>query len=190
VEVIEELFLFSLKILELLQSHFILPFDVLEHKVMLHDLSLGVFELLHLLIVQLLLNAESLNLFTCFMEWHNYLFIGFFLVHLVLLFESVFFLSISKLIFKLFDDVKIGVGDLLIVVLNVIVLLCMLRGKLFDSDVLFIFYLLNKPFAFSFHLFSQEKHLVFVFKLDLIGYSFIFLPYLGCLLVLFSCQGI
>jgi len=104
-EVIKELLLLSLEVLELLKPDFILPLDVFEDSVMVHDLSLGLFKFVHDLVMDTFLLWELLNLFWSFLERFNDLLVGFFLVHLLLLFAGVFFLGVSQLIFQLLDDV-------------------------------------------------------------------------------------
>jgi hypothetical protein len=69
--------------------------------------------------------TKLLNLLTCLLERFYYLLVGFLLVHLLLLLAGVFFLGISELIFELLDDIKISVGDLLVVVLNIGIFLIM-----------------------------------------------------------------
>ena len=118
------------------------------------------------------------------------MFVCFLLVHPLFLLSRVFFLGISKFIFELLDDVKVSVGDLLIVVLYVVVLLRMLLGQLLYRSILLVFNLLDEAFALPLHFFSDQEHLVFVLQLNFIGYPLVLLPHLSGLLVLLSSQRI
>jgi hypothetical protein len=93
---------------------------------MLHDLSLSVFQLLHDLVMDSLLLTEFLNFFTCLLQRLDNLLISLLLIHLLLLLTGVFLLCVRKFILQLFDNVKVSVGNLLVIVLNVSILFGML----------------------------------------------------------------
>jgi hypothetical protein len=90
-----------------------------------------------------LLLTELLHLVTGLLQRLNNLLIGFFLVHLLLLFAGVFFLGISKFIFQLLNDIQVCVGDLLVIVLDIVVFLGMLLCQLFYGLILLVFNLLD-----------------------------------------------
>mmetsp|Transcript_17426 Transcript_17426/g.16620 ORF Transcript_17426/g.16620 Transcript_17426/m.16620 type:complete len:245 (+) Transcript_17426:329-1063(+) len=190
VELIKELFLLPQEVLELLQSHFILPLDVFEDGIMLHDVFLTVFELLHNLIMDFLLVLQAVHIFIGLLERNHHLLVGFFLVPLGLLLGLIFPLGFIKFILELFDQIQVGVSDLLVIVFDVIVLLCMLACQVLDGCILLVFDLLNHLFSLPLHFFPQEEHLVLVLQLDLIGYPLILLPHLGGLLVLLPGESI
>lgn len=131
-ELLKQLLLLTFQILELLQADFILPLNLFEDRVLLHDVPLAFFKRAHDSVVLHLLLSKLLELLTCFLKRFDDLLVSLLLVHLLLLLSSVFLLSITKLILKLLDYVKIGVCDLLIVVLDVRVFPSMLGRELFD----------------------------------------------------------
>ena len=139
VEVVEQFFLLSLEILELLQPDFVLPLYVLQNGVMVHNCCLRCLQFRRYVIVFPFLFTQFLHLFTSFLERLHYLLVSFFLVHLLLLLRSVFLLGISQFIFQLLNDVQVSVRNFLIVILNVTVLLSMLLGEFLDSLILLVF---------------------------------------------------
>lgn len=154
-ELIKQLLLFLLKILELLQPNLILPLDILQYRVLLHDISLRALQTFHNSVVFNLLFAQSLNFLTGFLEGLNDLFVSLFLVHLLLLFCGIFFLRITKLILQLLNYIKVCVCYLLVVVLYVLVLLCMLLCKFFDSIILLVLDSMYHRLSLLFHLSSE-----------------------------------
>ncbi len=157
---------------------------------MLHDGCLSYLQLRHYFIMLSFLFTQFLDFFTGFLKRFNHLLVSFFLIHLLLLLASIFFLCICQLIFELFDNIQICICNLLIVVLNIVIFLGMLLGKFLNSLILFVFDLLDHSFPLSLHFLSQQKHFMLVLQLNFIGYSLEFSSYLGCLLVLILSQSI
>jgi hypothetical protein len=78
------------------------------------------------------------NLFIGLGEWLDNLIVGLLLIHLLLLFVTVLLSGISKLILQLLDDIEVGVGDLIVVVLDFSVLLSVLGSELGNGCILFL----------------------------------------------------
>ena len=105
IKVEEKLLFLTLQILELLQAHFILPLHILEDGVSLHDLTLGLSERAHNLVVLNLLLSQMLNLLASLLQGLHYLLVGLLLVELLLLFHSVLLTRVAQLVFQLLYDV-------------------------------------------------------------------------------------
>ena len=157
---------------------------------MVHDGSLSVFQLVHDLVVLLLLLSQLFDFLGCLLEGLHDLLVGLFLVHTLLLLSGVFFLCVSQFILEHLDDVQVRVGDLLVVVFDIIVLLGMLLSELLDGLVLFILDLLDKTLALPLHVLPDEEHFVLVLALNLVSDSLVLLPHLSSLFVLFTGESV
>lgn len=145
---------------------------------------MGLLKFAHDHVVSLLSLQKHFYLSVSLCQRLNDLVISFLLVHFGSLLFVVILSSLSKLVFQLLDDIKVGVCNLLIVRLDVSVFLGVLSGKLLDG---LIFLLLDKLDLLSplvLHFSSQIKHLLLVFGVDFVGDSFELVPGGGLLLVL------
>lgn len=187
-ELVEQLLLLSLQVLVLLETHFVLPLDVLKDSILLHDVVLGLLERAHDRVVLQLLLSQLLQLLVCLLERLNYLLVGLFLIHLLLLHRCVFLFRVTQLILQLLYDIKVCVRYFLIVVLDIIVFLLMFGSKVLNRLVLFGLDLENESLSLALHLFSQQKHLVLELQRDLIRDSLEFTAHLSGTLVEIFCQ--
>ena len=73
--------------------------------------------------------GENFHFLRCLLQRLHDLFVGLFLVELLLLLHGVLLPSIRELILELLDDIKIGVRYLLVVLLNFLVLLGVFLGE-------------------------------------------------------------
>ena len=168
-ELVEQSLFLLLKVLVLLKSNLILPFDFFGRGVIDGNLLLSLVEVAHDLVMSDLSLVQALDLLVALVEWLNNLAVGFGLVHLLLLLLSVFSPGFKKLFVKLFDDVQILVSDNGVVVLDVVVLLVVLVGQLQDGLILLVLDLLDLVLSLFLHLGSQIHHLVFEFLVDFVG---------------------
>jgi hypothetical protein len=125
-ELIEKLLLLFYQVIVLLESHLVLPLNLLASLIEVRDIFLSVVQLVHNSVVLLLLLLEEGHLFIGLGQGLNDLVVGLLLVHLLLLHIIVFLPCIDQLVLKLLNDVEVGVGDLSVVVLDIKVLLVML----------------------------------------------------------------
>ena len=95
----------------------------------------------------------------------------------------VLLVRVSKIVFKLFDDVEICVGDLRVVLLYVGVLLRVFRRQLLDCIVLLSFDPSDLRLPLFLHIASEQQHFVLERELDLAGDALVLLPDVGLLLV-------
>jgi hypothetical protein len=189
-ELIEELLFFPFEVLVLLEAHFVLPLDILEDGVLLHDMVLGLLERAHDRVVLELLLGELLQLLIGLLQGLHYLLVGLLLVHLLLLHRRVLLLRVTQLILQLLDYVQVCVRYFLIVVLDVIVFLLMFGSQVFNGLILFGLDLENKSLPLALHLFSEQEHLVLEFQRDLIRNSLEFTAHLSRTFVEIFCQRV
>jgi hypothetical protein len=154
-ELIEELLFFPFEVLVLLEAHFVLPLDILEDGVLLHDMVLGLLERAHDRVVLELLLGELLQLLVGLLQGLHYLLVGLLLIHLLLLHRRVLLLRVTQLILQLLDYVQVCVRYFLIVVLDVIVFLLMFGSQVLNGLILFSLDLENKSLSLALHLFSE-----------------------------------
>ena len=88
-ELIKQFLTLSFKILELLETYFILPFNLLRCTIELGNAFLDFTKWAHNFIVMLFLLLKSDNLLICLVQWFNYLVVCFLLIHLFTFFDSV-----------------------------------------------------------------------------------------------------
>jgi hypothetical protein len=189
-ELIEELLFFPFKVLVLLEADFVLPLDILEDSVLLHDMVLGLLERAHDRVVLELLLGELLELLVGLLQGLDYLLVGLLLIHLLLLHRRVLLLCVTQLILQLLDYVQVCVRYFLIVVLDVIVFLLMFGSQVLNGLILFGLDLENKCLSLALHLFSEQEHLVLEFQRDLIRNSLEFTAHLSCTFVEIFCQRV
>lgn len=182
-ELIEELLLFPFEVLVLLEADLVLPLDILEDGVLLHDMVLCLLERAHDRVVLELLLGELLQLLVGLLQGLHYLLVGLLLIHLLLLHRRVFLLRVTQLILQLLDYVQVCVRYFLIVVLDVIVFLLMFGSQVLNGLILFGLDLENKCLPLTLHLFSEQEHLVLEFQRDLIRNSLKFTAHLSRTLV-------
>jgi hypothetical protein len=190
VELIEKLLLLFDQVLVLLESHLILPLDLLAGLIEVSDVFLSVVQLVHDSVVLLLFLLEVGDLLIGLGQRFNDLVVGLLLIHLLLLHIIVVLPCFDQFVLKLLNNVEVGVGDLSVVVLDVKVLLVMLSRELLDCLVLLLLNLFDLVLPLVFHLLSQIQHLVLEFEMDLVRDSFEVLSQLGLGLVLLLGQGI
>lgn len=94
-ELVKELLFFSLEVLVLLETHLVLPLDVLEDGVLLHDMVLALLERAHDLVVRQLFLGQRLQLLVGLLQGLHYLLVRLLLVHLFLLHRRVFLLCVT-----------------------------------------------------------------------------------------------
>jgi hypothetical protein len=189
-ELIEELLFFPFEVLVLLEAHFVLPLDILEDGVLLHDMVLGLLERAHDRVVLELLLGELLQLLVGLLQGLHYLLVGLLLIHLLLLHRCVLLLRVTQLILQLLDYVQVCVRYFLIVVLDVIVFLLMFGSQVLNSLILFGLDLENKSLPLALHLFSEQEHLVLEFQRDLIRNSLELTAHLSRTFVEIFCQRV
>lgn len=155
VELFKQLFLFTLKVLILLQTHFKLPLYIFQNRVTLHYIVLGLSKHLHDGIMLNLLLGEYLDLLAGLGEWLHDLLVGLLLVQLLLLHHGVFLTSIAQFILQLLDNVQVRIRYLLVISLDVLIFLFMFPSQLFDCLILLELDHLNGSFPLFLHVFSQ-----------------------------------
>lgn len=134
-EFIKKLLLFSFKVLELLKSNFELPLNLLWSIIVTRDFDLILLQFGHDDIVFDLELSKTLNFCVCLSQGLNHTIILFLLIHFLSCFFSIFFFSLRQFIFQLLNDVKIGIGDFLIILLDVVILLGVFCCQLFNSCI-------------------------------------------------------
>uniref|UniRef100_A0A7S3IZQ6 Uncharacterized protein n=1 Tax=Strombidium inclinatum TaxID=197538 RepID=A0A7S3IZQ6_9SPIT len=189
-ELFEQLLLLLLEVLELLETHFILPLNLLGSFIEVSNGSLSLLQLLHDFIMLLLLFLEFIHLFIGLGQGLDDLVVFLLLVHLLLLLVTVLLLSISKLILQLLDDIEVGVGDVIVEDLNSSIFVSVLLRQLTDSSVLLFLNLLDFVLPLVLHLLSEVEHLMLVLEVDLVADSLELLAELRLLLVLLLVQGV
>ena len=189
-ELVKQLLLFSLEILELLKSNFILPFNLLRGALVVCNTNLSLGKLLHDAIV-LLFGLEKLTNFLIGLgKWLNDLVVSLLLIHLLLLFVAIFLSSISKLILQLLNDIEISVGDLIVIIFDLSVFLSMFSCELSNSSILLLLNHSDLSFSLVLHFSAQVISFGFEFKMNFIADSFKFLSFLGLDLVLLFGESI
>lgn len=116
--------------------------------------------------------------------------VAFLLLYLFLLSFLVLLVRVSKIVFELFDDVEICVGDLRVVLLYVGVLLRVFRRQLLNCMVLLSFDPSDLCFPLFLHIVSKQQHLVLERKLDLAGDALVLLPDISLLLVVYFSERV
>ena len=94
-ELVKQLLFFTLEVLVLLETHLVLPLDVLEDGVLLHDVVLALLERAHDLVVRQLFLGQRLQLLVGLLQGLHYLLVRLLLVHLFLLHRRVFLLRVT-----------------------------------------------------------------------------------------------
>lgn len=120
----------------------------------------------------------------------NNLVIGLLLIHLFLLGIRVFLSSISKLVLELLNDIEIGVGNFVVIVLDFGILLGVLRSELSNSCILLLLDHSNLRLSLVLHFSSQIVSLGLELEMNLIANSFELLSLLGLNLILFLSESI
>ena len=95
-----------------------------------------------------------------------------------------------QLFLEKLDDVKVGRGDILVVLLDLGILLLVLQGALLDFRVFASLDHLNTFLAPFFHLGAEVDHAFLVFELDLVAESFVVVAHLGHTFVEGTMQGV
>jgi len=116
--------------------------------------------------------------------------VAFLLLYLFLLSFLVLLVRVSKIVFELFDDVEICVGDLRVVLLYVGVLLRVFRRQLLNCMVLLSFDPSDLCLPLFLHIVSKQQHLVLERKLDLAGDALVLLPDISLLLVVYFSERV
>jgi len=189
-ELIEQSLLLLDQVLILLESDFVLPFDLLKSVIVVENTLLAGAKFTHDNIMSLFLLLESDDFLVGFIKWFNDLVVFIFLVRLLSSGVSIFLPFQGKSVLQVVDDIKVGVGDIGIIGLNIGVLLGVFASKLLDSQVLLFLDHFDLKLSFIVHLFSKELHLMLIFLMDFVRNSLEVVSQLSLLLVLVSSKSI
>ena len=99
---------------------------------MFHNSFLGVTERIHNTIMYMTLLGQDLDFLRSLLQRLHDLLVGLFLIQLLLLFHCILFAGIRQLIFKLLDNIKVRICDLLVILLDFLILSGMLICQSFD----------------------------------------------------------
>lgn len=176
VELVEELLLLVLQVLVLLESHFVLPLNVLVFFLDFDDSALLIGQLLpHLVVLLLFLHQEDDVLLDVLQGLDDHV-VSSMLLDLVSVcsgFTASLDLEVGP---QGANHVHVESGDVVVVVPDVLVLLLVLSFESVDSAVLLGFNLRNFQLALRFHVFAKTSHLSLVLFLDLAANAFELLP--------------
>jgi len=189
-ELIEQSLLLLYQVLVLLESDFILPFDLLKSVIVVENTLLAGAKFTHDDIVSLFLLLESDDFLVGFVKRLNDLVVFIFLVGLLSSGVGVFLSFQSESVLQVVDDIKVGVGDIGIIGFNIGVLLSVFASKLLDSQVLLFLDHFDLKLPLIVHFFSKELHLMLVFLMDFVRDSLEVVSQLSLLLVLVSGESV
>ena len=190
VELLEECLLLLFDELELLETNFILPFELLVLFLSRHDLLLLLSEhFFDVVVLDLLLKKTHDFLLDVLKRLDDHvvggvldilLTVGIGLLHLLLL----------KVTTKGTNHIHVQPGDVVVVVMDVLVLLLVLRLELLDDAVLLRFNLGYLSAALALHVSSETSHLRLVLLLNLASDALVLLSLLGSKGVVVLVQGV
>jgi hypothetical protein len=150
---------------------------------MLHDGFLRISEGIHNTVVHMTFLGEDLNLLGSLLQRLYDLLVGLFLVQLLLLLHCVLLAGIGQLVLELLYNVKVGICDLLIVLLDFLVLLGMFVCQGLDRCILLSLNHGDGLLSSLLHFFTEEKHLMLEFGRDFVGYALELPAHLGRTLI-------
>ena len=179
VELFKKLLFLLLDVLILLETHLILPFDILVFFLGLNNLLLLFRQLFANLVVFDLPFKKTSNLFLDMLEGLDDHVVVCVLDHLLTVGRSFTNLLVFEVTSERADHVHVESGDVVVVVMDVLILRVVLGLQLFDSLVLLGFDFGNFSLALGLHVLSESSHLGLVLFLDLVGDALILLA-LSC----------
>jgi len=165
-ELIKKLFLFPVKVLELLEADLIVPLSFLTELLLDGNIFLKSFQLAFNLVVFYLLFFLLLNFPGGSLKRLNNLTVSLLLVLLLLLSVYVFKVRIIYIFLQLTNNIHVSVSDVHVVLSNFLVLIFVLGAQVLDSLVLLILDFHNLKFSPLLHVITQQLHFEFVLLLD------------------------
>ena len=178
-ELLKELLLLLLNVLILLETHLVLPLQILILFLSFHDFPLLLGKQLSNFVVLDLPLLEPGYIFTdIFERFHNHIIVGVLdcLFSIGLIFADLLVLEVST---QCRDHIHVQACDVVVVIVNVLVLLVVLGFQLLNGLVLLSFDLCDLSLALGLHLLTQARHLRLVLLLDLVGNALVLLTFGG-----------